>query len=64
MPMPRSSKPAVCVSNERSVTGFGNVAGILNVVRYVLTSSSSCSLPCSYSCITAVAVNSFDTDAI
>ncbi len=48
MPMPRSSNPAVCVISERSVTGFGNVAGILNAVRYVLTSSSSCSLPCSY----------------
>ena len=31
--MPRSSNPAVCVSNECSVTGFGNVAGILNVAE-------------------------------
>ena len=56
-----SSMPAVWVMMLRSVTGLPSYGGILKSM-YLLTSSSRSSLPCSTSCITAVQVNSLETE--
>ncbi len=64
VPMTLSSKPEVWSISVCNVTGWAYVAGILNPVRYRLTSALRSSLPAWTCCITAVHVNSFVIDAM
>jgi hypothetical protein len=61
MPLIRSSKPAVWESRWRIVTAWSNVRGS-GKSRYRPMSASRSIFPCSTSCITAVATNTFETD--
>ena len=61
MPRACSSKPGVCVSRLRTVIGVSNERG-MSKSRYSATSTSRSMSPVSTSCMTAVAVATFDTD--